>query len=72
MQANITFTLPDELRTPLDEAARESGKSPDELMSEALRDYLFFRRFRLLREHMSSKAEAQGIRTDQDVFDRVS
>jgi hypothetical protein len=31
----------------------------------------FFRRFRLLRERMIARAQAQGIYTDQDVFDRV-
>lgn len=72
MRATITITLPDDLRTTLDEAVREAAKSPDELLSEALRDYLFFRKFRLLREYMTSQAEAQGIHTDQDVFDRVS
>ncbi len=51
---------------------REAGKSPEEFLCEALRDYLFIRKFKLLREHMTSKAQAQGIHTDQDVFDRVS
>jgi len=72
MRATITITLPDDLQTTLDEAVREAGKSPEEFLCEALRDYLFIRRFRLLREHMTSKAQAQGIHTDQDVFDRVS
>ncbi|MCI0561648.1 MAG: hypothetical protein MN733_24425 [Nitrososphaera sp.] len=72
MRATITITLPDDLQTTLDEAVREAGKAPEELMCEALRDYLFIRKFRLLREHMTSKAQAQGIQTDQDVFDRVS
>ena len=72
MRATITVSLPDEIKTALDEAVREAGKSRSELTCEALRDYLFIRKFRLLREHMTSKAQAEGIYTDQDVFDRVS
>jgi predicted transcriptional regulator len=71
-QNTITVSLPDDIKGALDEAAREAGKSPSELICEALRDYLFIRKFRLLREHMTSKAQAQGIDTDQDVFERVS
>ena len=37
-----------------------------------IKEYLFFRRFRLLRERMVPKAQARGIYTDQDVFERVS
>lgn len=72
MQSTITITLPEDIQTALDEAVRDAGKSPDELLCEALRDYLFIRKFRLLREHMTSKAKAQGVYTDQDVFDRIS
>jgi hypothetical protein len=39
---------------------------------EAIKMYLFLRRFWLLRERMIPKAQAQGIFTDQDVFDCVS
>ena len=46
--------------------------SPDELIGQALREHLFLRQFRLLRERMTPRAKAQGIVTDQDVFDRVS
>lgn len=72
MQATITITLPYELQSTLEDVAREVGKSPEELLSEARQDYLFTRRFRLLREHMISKAREQGVHTDADVFDRVS
>jgi predicted transcriptional regulator len=72
VQNSITVSLPDDLKTALDEAVREAGRPPSEIMCEALRDYLFIRKFRSLREHMTSKAQAQGIYTDEDVFDRVS
>ena len=72
MQETITITLPEETRLVLDDVRREEGVSLSELVSEAIKEYLFFRRFRLLRERMISKAQAQGIYTDQDVFERVS
>ncbi|MGH8547074.1 MAG: hypothetical protein ACRERU_00410 [Methylococcales bacterium] len=64
--------LPQDIRSALDEALRESNQSPNDLVCEALRDYLFIRKFRQMREHMTSRAQAQGIYSDEDVFDRVS
>ena len=72
MQDTITVNLSPDLQVALEEALRESGQSSNELVSEALRDYLFIRKFRLLREHMTAKAQAQGIYSDEDVFERVS
>jgi hypothetical protein len=72
MQESITVHLSGELKLALDELTRSAGTSPDELVCEALKQYLFVRRFRSLRERMTSKAQSQGILTDQDVFDRVS
>jgi metal-responsive CopG/Arc/MetJ family transcriptional regulator len=72
MQDTITITLPKEIRLALDNVRRKEGISLNELISEAVKEYLFFRRLRLLRERMIVKAQAQGIYTDQDVFDRVS
>ncbi|MGQ9628564.1 MAG: hypothetical protein ACUVV0_16870 [Anaerolineae bacterium] len=72
MQETITVTLPAEMRPVLDDVMRKEGISLSELIGEAIKEYLFFRQFRLLRERMLSKAQAQGIYTDEDVFERVS
>ena len=72
MQEMITITLSPEIKLSLDEVTREENLSPSNLIEEAIEEYLFFRRFRLLRERMIPKAQAQGTYTDQDVFDRVS
>jgi len=72
MQETITFTLPGDVKLALDDVTRKEGISSSELISEAIKQYLFLRQFRLLRERMIPKAEAQGIRTDQDVLNRVS
>lgn len=72
MQDSITLTLPTDIRSALDDLMRTEGISPNDLIYEALKQYLFLRQFRLLRERLIPKAQAQGIHTDQDVFDQVS
>ena len=68
----ITITLPQEIKLAVDDVMRKEGISSSELINQAVREYLFLRRFRLLRDRMVPRAQAQGIYTDQDVFDRVS
>ena len=69
MNEKIIIELPDDTRAALDEAVREEGISPNNFVVMALKDYLFVRRFRNLRERLS---ETTGNLTDQDIFDRVS
>ena len=66
----ITVRLPDNVTSALDEATREAGLSRNEIIEKALSDFLFIRRFRLLRERIAGQSE--NAYTDQDVFDRVS
>lgn len=68
MSETIVINLPEETKAALDAAIREEGVSQNELVERALKDYLFIRRFRSLRERMMT----QETYTDQDVFDRVS
>jgi metal-responsive CopG/Arc/MetJ family transcriptional regulator len=70
MSEPFTITLPDETRAALDDAEREEGVSQSALIEKALKDYLFVRRFRTLRERMLS--ERSETYDDQDVFDQVS
>ena len=72
MEKPITVTLPDDLELALEEETRREGISANELIADALKRYLFVRRFRLLREQMIPHAQAQGIHTDEDVFEQVS
>jgi predicted transcriptional regulator len=72
MRKILTLTLPEDIGNALDEIAREEGLCPSDVLTEAAKEYLFFRRLRLLRDSLTSQAAAMGIRTDQDVFDRVS
>lgn len=72
MRSSITISVPEQMRSELDELSQTEGVSRSDIVRESLRDYLFIRRFRTLRNSMMNKASRQGIYTDQDVFDRVS
>jgi metal-responsive CopG/Arc/MetJ family transcriptional regulator len=72
MRQTITISIPEEIKKELDEVTSEEGLSRSDIIRESLRDYLFIRRFRSLRGRMMARAGAQGIYTDQDVFERIS
>ena len=70
MSETITIDLQEETKADLDAASIEEGVSQSDLIDRALKDYLFIRRFRNLRDRMM--ARAPETYTDQNVFDRVS
>lgn len=72
MTQSITVTLPADVKQALEEYTRKEGVAPDDLIGEAVKEYLFLRKFRSLREKMAVKAQQHGIVTDKDVFDRIS
>lgn len=45
MSTSIVLALPDHVQQALNEAVREEGQSPSELVAAALDDYLFIRKF---------------------------
>ena len=72
MRETVSISLPEEVKTALDEAVAEEGISRSDLVRQALRDFLFVRQFRRLRQELIPHAEAQDIYLDEDVFKRVS
>ncbi|HEX8847643.1 MAG TPA: ribbon-helix-helix protein, CopG family [Pyrinomonadaceae bacterium] len=70
MSQTITINLPEETKAALDDVVREEGVSQNELIEKALKDYLFIRQFRSLRERMM--AQTSETYADQDVFDQAS
>jgi metal-responsive CopG/Arc/MetJ family transcriptional regulator len=72
VRETITISVPDDLKAELDRIVRQEGLSRSDVVRESLRDYLFVRSFRRLRLRLMAKALAQGVVTDEDVFDRVS
>lgn len=72
MRETITISIPEDLKKELDAVTKREGLTRSDLVRESLRAFLTLRRFRQLRMKLTAKAKAQGIYTDQDVFDRVS
>ena len=72
MRETVTISLPRAVRRELDKVAKEEGVSRSDVLRQSLEDFLFVRRFRRLRQRMMAAAQAEGIYTDEDVFNRVS
>lgn len=72
MRETISVSLPEEIKSALDSLSETENRSRSEVVREALRDYIFVRRFRRLRSRMIPLAEEKGIFTDEDVFEQVS
>ncbi len=72
MRKTVSISLPGTLKNKLDQTASEEGLARSDIVRQALSDYLFERKFRMLRRRMMSKAQAQGVFTDEDVFNEVS
>jgi len=72
MPESITIILQPEVQSALDELITKEGSSTEVIINEALKEYLFFKQLRSLRERMTTYARSKGIYTDDDVFNIVS
>ena len=70
--ATLTIRLDDKLEKALDRLAKATGRTKSELAREALAREVAVARFRELRRRTLPFAEAQGLLTDEDVFEAVS
>ena len=68
MDRVINVRIPDGVRADLMELSKEDHVPFSSLVRESLREYLAVRRFRRLRGKVLPFAEAQGLLTDEDVF----
>ena len=68
----LTIRLDPELERRLNRAAKRSGRSRSEFVRDALRRQLAVSQFEDLRRRIMPFADAQGYRTDEDVFRDVS
>lgn len=71
MRDTIAVRLTAEVRAELDAFIQQHGLTRSEVVCDALREYLSARRSRELRARMTAEARAQGLFTDDDVFNRV-
>ena len=72
MRETVTISLPKNVRQELDRVAKQEGVSRSDVLRQSLEEFLFARRFRALRSRMMAAAQAQGIFTEEDVFERIS
>jgi predicted transcriptional regulator len=70
--ATLTIRLDDKLEKALDRLAKATGRTKSELAREALAREVAVARFRELRRRTLPFAEAQGLLTDEDVFENIS
>jgi len=72
MRQAVTVSIPVDIADALDAVVKDEGTTRSEVVREALRRYLLQREFEAVRRRLLPKFEAQGIVTDEDVFERVS
>ena len=72
MQATINLSLSNDVRVALDDLTRKEGVAAEDVINEAVRQYLFFHRLTLLRERLSLQAQKLGINSEDDVFRLIS
>jgi len=70
--STLTIRLDSKLEKALDRLARATGKTKSEIARDALKREVAVTRFRELRRKALPFAEAQGLVTDEDVFQVVS
>jgi predicted transcriptional regulator len=72
MSSALTIRIDEELDELLTRVAEGSGLSRSEVARQALRRQLRVALLDRVRERLIPYAEAQGLLTDEDVFDEVS
>jgi len=72
MRQTLTIRLSDNLRKELQKISKEESKPMSDLVRDSLQRYISIYKFRRLRSKVLPFAEAQGILTDEDVFDVIS
>ena len=72
MKDTITIRLPRKLQKELEAAVKAEKTSKSEIIRDAITRYLAAKRFQQLRKKVLPFAEAQGLITDEDIFQAIS
>lgn len=67
----LTIRIPDSLRKELKSLSRSENKAVSDIVRESIRQHVAIGRFKALRSKVLPFAEAQGILTDDDVFNAL-
>jgi predicted transcriptional regulator len=68
----LTIRLPEALKNDLDHICRVEKKAVSDVVRESLRRYVAVEKFRAVRRKILPFAEAQGLLTDEDIFQALS
>ncbi len=68
----LTVRIPNDIRRELSTLSKQDHIPVSTLVRDSLEKYIARRRFRQLRNKMLPFAEAQGLLTDEDVFNTMS
>ena len=71
MEKIITIRIPDELENELTRISKEQDRPVSSLVRDSLKQYIRIYRFRQLREKLLPFAEAQGLLTDEDIYENI-
>ena len=69
--STITVRIPEELKAELQKISASEHKPISDLVRESVRRYVNVEQFRQLRRKTLPFAEAQGLITDEDIFDKL-
>ncbi len=68
----LTIRIPDELKVDLQRISQQQKKPVSDVVRESIRRYVAVENFRAVRKKVLPFAEAQGLLTDEDVFEAIS
>ena len=68
----LTIRLPEDLKAELQRISENEDKPVSDIVRESLRRYIAVTKFRALRRRVLPFAEAQGLMTDEDIFEALS
>jgi predicted transcriptional regulator len=68
----LTIRIPKALLGELKELSRQQHRPVSEIARDCLRRYVALEKFKTLRGRTMPFAEAQGLLTDEDVFEAIS
>jgi predicted transcriptional regulator len=71
MNQTITIRIPENMKRELEELSKVENKPLSDLVRDSLKKFIAINRFRKLRNTVLPFAEAQGILTDDDVFENL-
>ena len=70
--SNMTIRIPETLRRELQSLCKQQQRPMSEVVRDSVRRYIAAEKFQALRRKALPFAEAQGLLTDDEVFEAIS